>query len=1226
MSDTEESVDIISDVAVGNTEITQLSFIDHCRKRDMWSGSRKITEVEDMLFINGKWKKRKFLFVPAFLKTIDEMISNMIDVYIKSTAAVKKTFTFSVIYDSAIGAIKFVNTGAFPIKRLKSGDWTVQACFLDPRTSSNFSSEGKHVTGGLNGIGLKTVVAFSKLVKVATWGATHCYKQSFTGQKSDGILTEPDITERKKAKNGTKLKQQTSITYIPDYEFLKLKDVEEANGEALEVTITNIIMSRIKFASIYINKPFKFNNKIISDNFKTLIDQITPEGCTFYKTKVDLIEKSKIDKPWEVAFCVTNKDGFSISLGNGIYALDGTHIKSFHKQILEHVRSKASRVAAMKNTTITPKSVSNKIIIIFRGQLRDVDYSSQTKSFANLPREILSLYKPLNDSVKNKVWNDIREYLMPTLDSSVIRNANNAIKKMNLNDIKKYTKASMSKTRPMECTLLLPEGDSAGGAILPAINNLPDDERSRFGILTLGAIMNPKKQKSKAKAKKKVNSEREAVSSIFKDKFEKSKKIREFMAVVGLKIGCTYDKISDIETLNYGRLVICTDQDIDGTGNICPLDLNLIHTLWPGLIRNGRVGRLFTPLCLATPKAGRNKNIEKFYLEKHLDDWVSENDASLYNLEYLKGLGQDENQIIETFENFEENVQWFKYDKDTDKTFADYFGEDTVIRKRILREPLHIPSREDYVIGSTVGCTEFLELERKNYDLNCKLFRASIHAADGLSGVRRKILFASRKYLSGKMKVVSFTGRIMADCGYHHGDASLNGAITAATSCYPGSTIIPLLLSNSNIYGRIYGSDYSAAASARYMVVSYNKAMNLLFPPEDDYLLEKLISDGKRYEPHYYIPVVPYSLMQNYAGMLVGWSQCVVARDYDTLVAAIKAKLHDKPTPKLTPSHAMFTGTIDEVQVNPSATALRDSVNGTAPKSVKTTFTGKYEVTDYGFHITELPMLVPSNKYKDDLLAKKGDIIDDIDDGTEKFGNVNMKIMIKDQQHANWDQKEILQFLKISKSITSQLNIPTGRHDFTEFKSYKAVFNYWFEERKKLYLRRFSRQRAVIRLKIMMMENMIRYVNEFTELDIVKKATHIVNKKLEDNKFLKMYVVPITTNNDILEKDLEPLVLGDKASYNYLDLKDSAKFKESNIKRREDLKKLKELLKRLNQDEDTLLKETWISDIDKLTEAINVGLPDRWGHRNDKSKSRKNRKGNKATTRPKAASRRKVKG
>ena len=64
-------------------------------------------------------------------------------------------------------------------------------------------------------------------------------------------------------------------------------------------------------------------------------------------------------------------------------------------------------------------------------------------------------------------------------------------------------------------------------------------------------------------------------------KVELAKEIAELKKIVGLESGKTYENLG---TLRYGRILIMTDQDYDGS-HIRGLLINLFHELWHELIK-----------------------------------------------------------------------------------------------------------------------------------------------------------------------------------------------------------------------------------------------------------------------------------------------------------------------------------------------------------------------------------------------------------------------------------------------------------------------------------------------------------------------------------------------------------------------------------------------------------------------------------------------------------------
>ena len=71
-----------------------------------------------------------------------------------------------------------------------------------------------------------------------------------------------------------------------------------------------------------------------------------------------------------------------------------------------------------------------------------------------------------------------------------------------------------------------------------------------------------------------------------------------------------------------------------------------------------------------------------------------------------------------------------------------------------------------------------------------------------------------------KLKVAQFSGYVSEHSGYHHGEASLNGAIVNMAQNYVGSNNINLFLPNGQFGTRLQGGKDSA--SERYIFTQLN--------------------------------------------------------------------------------------------------------------------------------------------------------------------------------------------------------------------------------------------------------------------------------------------------------------------------------------------------------------------------------------------------------------------
>ena len=89
-----------------------------------------------------------------------------------------------------------------------------------------------------------------------------------------------------------------------------------------------------------------------------------------------------------------------------------------------------------------------------------------------------------------------------------------------------------------------------------------------------------------------------------------------------------------------------------------------------------------------------------------------------------------------------------------------------------------------------------------------------------------------------KLKLHKFSGYVSEHSGYHHGEASLNGAIIGLAQNFVGSNNINLLEPKGQFGTRLLGG--KDAASERYIFTELNKLTRLIFPQADDAILEYL--------------------------------------------------------------------------------------------------------------------------------------------------------------------------------------------------------------------------------------------------------------------------------------------------------------------------------------------------------------------------------------------------
>ena len=109
--------------------------------------------------------------------------------------------------------------------------------------------------------------------------------------------------------------------------------------------------------------------------------------------------------------------------------------------------------------------------------------------------------------------------------------------------------------------------------------------------------------------------------------------------------------------------------------------------------------------------------------------------------------------------------------------------------------------------------------------------RSIPNMVDGLKISLRKILYSAfKRKLNSEIKVAQFSGYVSEHSAYHHGEASLNGAIVNMAQNFVGSNNINLLEPNGQFGTRLQGGDDSA--SERYIFTLLNPLTRCIFPEQ----------------------------------------------------------------------------------------------------------------------------------------------------------------------------------------------------------------------------------------------------------------------------------------------------------------------------------------------------------------------------------------------------------
>ena len=151
---------------------------------------------------------------------------------------------------------------------------------------------------------------------------------------------------------------------------------------------------------------------------------------------------------------------------------------------------------------------------------------------------------------------------------------------------------------------------------------------------------------------------------------------------------------------------------------------------------------------------------------------------------------------------------------------------------------------------------------------------------DGFKISQRKIYIPHSKGLNQEIKVAQFSGYVSEHSGYHHGEASLNGAIINLVQDYVGSNNIIYFVQMDNLE-HVYKVERTLLLKDIYYKITFNYS-SFIFK-NDDAILKYLDDDGQQVEPIYYVPIIPMVLVNGAKGIGTGFSTDIMCYNPETL-------------------------------------------------------------------------------------------------------------------------------------------------------------------------------------------------------------------------------------------------------------------------------------------------------------------------------------------------------
>lgn len=627
----------------------EMSEREHILERSgMWIGSNKEEEAQMFLYNRdtAKMELKDVTYIPGMLKLVDEIISNSCDEYRRKDNLGLNKIEVSVALNGTMLSV-YDNGGIPVVKHKTAGCYVPEFIFGRLRTSSNYDDTEDRNVVGTNGVGSSLSNVFSKSFVVETADKKNSIAIKWCNNMEECI---DHGTPKKSKEHFTKTTFELDFSrFDTQNKFYTEEFVEILHKRCIDAAVANPGIEVIfnvydkTFSNIEYSETWKFGE------FTEYIDLYSEYADNNNFTQ-DLIYFGDSQKKVWVSPCGNLNIGFV----NGAECSKGTHIRAVRNEINQSINE---YLLKKEKIDVGTRGIDSKYSMFIIIDVVNPAYNSQTKSELTTPasrftRDESKFEVPkkfLDEINKSEIINTVLDWYKQKSaaeDAKIIRQLNKQSGK-GLKRPDKYITCSSKIKKNKQLWIF--EGDSAKSGFRGG--RIPDIQAA---YMMRGVPMN--------------------TFNMSPLQIMKNEVFSDLVNILGLKWG----KEFDINDLQYGKIVIASDMDVDGD-KICAL-LCLMFSNWPELFENNVICRSVSPIIIAR----KGKNCKKYY--KMEDFKKDEKQLKGYTFKYTKGLAGLSNE--ESKEMYHEPIfHYFKLDDMSESMFRKWFNkEDSDTRKQMLND------------------------------------------------------------------------------------------------------------------------------------------------------------------------------------------------------------------------------------------------------------------------------------------------------------------------------------------------------------------------------------------------------------------------------------------------------------------------------------------------------------------------------------------------------------
>ena len=635
MSDEKEINDIVVNGNYGAEQIQVLEGLEAVRKRPgMYIGSTSSRGLHHLVY---------------------EVVDNSID---EALAGYCTKVEVTIHQDNSISVLD--NGRGIPVDMHETGKPAVEVVLTILHAGGKFGGSGYKVSGGLHGVGVSVVNALSErmAVQVQRDGKTH--EIEFERGKTVSGLKVIGNTEN----TGTRVwfKPDAEVFEELDFSFdtlkQRLRELAYLN-KGLMITLCDERTGDFK--------EYHFEVGIIS-----FVEHLNKNKDVLHPKPI-FIAGSKDTTMVEVA--IQYNDSYienMLTFVNNINTQEGgTHLSGFKSALTRTINDYSRKMNILKDAdgNLSGEDTREGLTAVISLKIQEPQFEGQTKSklgnsevrgiVDTMVFEKLSEFFEENPGVARKI---IEKTILAARARDAARKARELTRRKSALEISSLPGklADCSIRDPMQAEIYLVEGDSAGGSAKQG-----RDRRFQAILPLRGKILNVEKARM--------------------DKILNNEEIRAMITAFGSGIGIDFD----IEKSRYGKIIIMTDADVDGS-HIRTLLLTFFYRYMKPLVENGRVFIAQPPLYLA------KKGKEHWYLynDAALEQLMQRIGRQDITLQRYKGLGEmNPEQLWQTTMNPEERTLLRVTLEDVmaaDDMFSVLMGDKVEPRRKFIEDNAHL--------------------------------------------------------------------------------------------------------------------------------------------------------------------------------------------------------------------------------------------------------------------------------------------------------------------------------------------------------------------------------------------------------------------------------------------------------------------------------------------------------------------------------------------------------